>query len=52
MVPCIHNDHLGVKHFSNASCDSVDPFFGGNQESSNEVGDALEKRKNKALCVR
>ena len=52
MEPCMGNDDLGVEHLSDTSCDSVDSFFGGNQESSNEVGNALKKRRNKALCVR
>ena len=38
--------------FSDGSCDSVHPFFGGNQESSNEVGKGLKERRNKALCLR
>ena len=52
MVPWIDSDDLGVLLLSDASCDSVDLLFGSNQEPSNEVGNALKKRKNKALCVR
>ena len=52
MMLYIENDNLGVELFSDASCDSADPFFGDNQESSNKVGNALEKRRNKALCIR
>ena len=47
MAPCIDNNDLGVE-----LSDLVDLFFGGNQEFNNEVGNALEKKRNKALRVK
>ena len=46
LVPFIDNDDLGVELFFDASCDSVDPLFGDNQEPSNKVGYTLKKRRN------
>ena len=45
MVQCIDNNNLGIELFSDASCDSEDPFIGGNQESSNKVRNAPKQRR-------
>ena len=45
MMPCIDNDNMEAEFFSDASCDSVNSFFGGNKKPSSEVGNALKKKK-------
>ena len=42
MVSCIGNDGLEVVLFSNASCDSIEPFFGCDGKSSQGLAVELE----------
>ena len=52
ILTCMNNDDLGVELFSDASCDSVDPIFGGNQKPNNKILKCTQEKEEKGFMCK